>query len=89
MIKEIVKPKNDKLIIDLPKDYIGQSLEVLIFKYDENIKNDYDKDKLLEEFENITKNISSIDDKSIDLTKIDDEMYNALLWYKYFDILLY
>ncbi len=79
MIKEIVKPKNDKLIIDLPKDYIGQNLEVLIFKYDENIKNDYNKDKLLEEFENITKNISSIDDKSIDLTKIDDEMYNALL----------
>ncbi len=79
MIKEIVKPKNDKLIIDLPKDYIGQNLEVLVFKYDENIKDDYDKDKLLEEFENITKNISSIEDKSIDLTKIDDEMYNALL----------
>ncbi len=79
MIKEIVKPKNEKLIIDLPKDYIGQKLEVLIFKDDENIKNDYDKDKLLAEFENITKNISSIEDKSIDLTKIDNEMYNALL----------
>ena len=76
MLKEVVKTNNNRLVIDLPKDYVGKDLEVLIFKKE---KKKYNEDELLQEFEEISKNISSIEDKSIDLTKIDEAMYNALL----------
>ncbi|WP_024787379.1 MULTISPECIES: hypothetical protein [unclassified Lebetimonas] len=48
MIREIVKPDKEKLIIHIPKEYIGKEIEILIFPKNEN-KND------LEEFKQITK----------------------------------
>lgn len=33
MIKQIVQPKDGTLVIDLPNDYIGKTLELLIFPF--------------------------------------------------------
>ncbi len=81
MIKEIVKTDSNKLVIELPEEYIGKKLEVLIFSDSEIIKRKKDDKtkKLLEEFERISKNISVLEDKNIDITKIDEDMYDDIL----------
>ena len=57
MIREIVRTQSDKLVIDIPKEYVGKELEVLIFSNNE-IKKPQEKrenDELLKEFNKLTK----------------------------------
>ncbi len=57
MIREFVKSKSNKLVIDLPKEYINKNLEILIFsnneveKYTRNSKSN----EPIEEFDKIVK----------------------------------
>jgi len=38
MIREIVKPKNSNLVINIPDEYIGQEVEYIVFPLHKNIK---------------------------------------------------
>ena len=49
MIKETIKADSEKLIITIPKEYIGKNLEILIFSNDEIFNN------TLNIFENLVK----------------------------------
>ena len=40
MIREIVKPKNNNLIINIPNEYIGKEIEYIVFPLHENSKNE-------------------------------------------------
>ena len=79
MIKETIIPNSEKLVIYIPKEYVGKKLEVLVFSENEVQKVKNENEKLLEEFKKISKNISVLKDKNIDITKIDEEMYNDIL----------
>ena len=80
MIREIIRAKNDKLVINIPKEYIGKDLEVLVFSNNEILKpkqNDNNKNELLEEFERLTKKTVKIDPE-INIVKLDEDMYDDL-----------
>ena len=80
MIREIIRAKNDKLVINIPKEYIGKDLEVLVFSNNEILKpkqNDNNKNELLEEFERLTKKTVEIDPE-INIVKLDEDMYDDL-----------
>ena len=81
MIREIVKAQHDKLVITIPKEYIGKDLEILIFSKDEvNKSKKLNKtNKLLEEFEKLTKNPVNID-SAINIVKLDEDINDAILW---------
>ncbi len=78
MIKEIVKTDSNKLVIELPEEYIGKKLEVLIFSDSEIIKRKKDDKtkKLLEEFERISKN--RVKPKIKYSPKMEDEVNNDI-----------
>jgi len=78
MIKEIINCDSDKLIIDLPKEYVGKELEVLIFSNSEIVKRKKDdkKEELLKEFERITKN--RVKPKIKYYSKMEDEVNNDI-----------
>jgi hypothetical protein len=38
MIREIVKPNNNNLVINIPDEYIGQEIEYIVFPLHKNIK---------------------------------------------------
>jgi len=58
MIREIVKSSDNRLFIEIPDEYVGKELNVLIFSDNEVIKKQKKDEtkKLLEEFRKITKN---------------------------------
>ncbi len=66
MIREKVRTQDNKLIIDIPEEYIGKNLEVLIFSENEIQKpksgKNIEREKLLKEFERISKNISILEE---------------------------
>jgi hypothetical protein len=43
MIREIVKPENTNLTINIPEDYIGKQVEYIVFPIDNDIN--YEKDE--------------------------------------------
>ena len=57
MIREFVKTKSDKLVIDLPKEYVNKNLEILIFSNNEVEKHTKNNksNKLIEEFDKVVK----------------------------------
>ncbi len=78
MIREIVRTQNEKLVINIPKEYIGKDLEILIFSGNEILKpkRDIEKKELLKEFEKINK--SRIKPKIKYSLKMEDEINNDL-----------
>jgi len=58
MIQEVVRSSDNKLIIEIPDEYVGKELNVLVFSDNEVIKKqkDGETEKLVEEFRRITKN---------------------------------
>lgn len=80
MIREFIKPKQNKISIDIPDDYINKKLELLIFPID---KADTKKKKAISK-------INKLMDKSfktarsttiapnIDIDNLMNEMNNAL-----------
>ena len=46
MIREIVKPNNNNLVINIPDEYIGQEVEYIVFPLQKNIKEDIDIDSI-------------------------------------------
>jgi len=44
MIREIIRPTNTKIVIDIPKEYVARDVEVLLFTDSDirNIKNKND-----------------------------------------------
>lgn len=90
MIREFIKPKQNKISIDIPDDYINKKLELLIFPIDKvNVK----KKKKISNIGRLMDNnfkaarFTSVS-SNVDIDKLMNEMNNALPWYEYFDIRL-
>jgi len=79
MIREIIKPTDRYINIEIPQEYVGNNLEVLIFSNSEveNIKENQPTKKILDKFKKITKNRIKID-PNIDIVKLDEDMYDDL-----------
>ncbi len=45
MIREIVKPNNNSLVINIPDEYIGQEIEYIVFPLHKDIKENSKEDK--------------------------------------------
>ncbi len=75
MIRERVRPTSDKLVIDIPDEYINKEVEILIFADSEAKKRKKmdETKKLLEEFKKISKNPIKID-SHINITKLDEDI---------------
>ena len=79
MIREKIRPTNRYINIEIPKEYVGNDLEILIFssREVENIEKKQSTKKILDEFKKATENIIKID-PNIDIIKLDEDMYNDL-----------
>jgi hypothetical protein len=44
MIREIVKPNNNNLVINIPDEYIGQEIEYIVFPLHKDIKENSNED---------------------------------------------
>ncbi len=75
MIREMITPNNEELVIHIPKEYVGKSLEILIFNKNEIYNKE--NDELLKRFNEITKKPVKID-SNIDVTKLDTDMYDDI-----------
>ena len=80
MIQEIVRSSNNRLVVEIPDEYVGRELNVLVYSGDEVIKKQREEKtkKMLKKFKEISKNISTLEDKNIDITKIDMDMYDDI-----------
>jgi hypothetical protein len=79
MIREKIRPTNRYINIEIPQEYVGNDLEILIFssREVENIEKKQSTKKILDEFKKATENIIKID-PNIDIIKLDEDMYNDL-----------
>ena len=80
MIREIVKAQSQRLIIDIPKEYVGKDLEVLVFsdsEIEKPIKGNKNQ-KIIDEFKKLTKKPIKID-PNINIVKLDEDMNDVLL----------
>ncbi|NWF65889.1 MAG: hypothetical protein HXX81_00285 [Campylobacterales bacterium] len=75
MVREIIRPSHDYIQIQIPKEYINKSVEVLVFEIEEkkSKKRKKSTDKLVEEFRKLSKNIPKFE-SDLDLTKLDEDM---------------
>ncbi len=76
MIRELVVPTTKYINIQIPYEYIGKKVEIIVFRSDEVLsKCDKNKDSqmLVDEFNKLSKNISTIS-KDIDILKLDEDM---------------
>jgi len=79
MIREILKPKTNQVVINIPSNMVNQKLELLLFpiKQDTNIPFAKKKAKLL--MEKVFKNAESIAvQKNINIDEIMNDMNDAL-----------
>ena len=79
MIREKIRPTNRYINIEIPQEYVGNDLEILIFssREVENIEKKQSTKEILDEFKKATENIIKID-PNIDIIKVDEDMYNDL-----------
>jgi hypothetical protein len=79
MIRKKIRPTNRYINIEIPQEYVGNDLEILIFssREVENIEKKQSTKKILDEFKKATENIIKID-PNIDIIKLDEDMYNDL-----------
>ena len=79
MIREKIRPTNRYINIEIPQEYVGNDLEILIFssREVENIEKKQSTKKILDEFKKATENIIKIN-PNIDIIKLDEDMYNDL-----------
>jgi len=74
MLREIINPKSNQIVITLPPELVDQELELLIFPTKKPKK--YDIKKLME---SVFKNAEAIDvHDSIDINDLMNEMNDAL-----------
>ena len=75
MIREIVKPTSEFIQIQIPKEYINQEIEILVFNTIDYYEKPgvYDTKKIVQEFREVSKNISKID-PNIDIVKLDEDI---------------
>jgi len=76
MIRELVVPTTKYINIQIPYEYIGKKVEIIVFRSDEVLsKCDKNRDSqmLVDEFNKLSKNISTIS-KDIDILKLDEDM---------------
>lgn len=66
MIREIIRPQQNQIILDIPEDYINKEVELIVFPLEEN-----EKDKIKHK-ENILSLAGSLS-KYADPSKIDLE----------------
>lgn len=87
MIRELIRPQNGQLIINIPKEYIDKEVEVLVFPVpqhnDEPIQNNVSAN--LEAFRTLMKKAKKTNrklPKGVDIDDLIDEMYEDISWYK-------
>jgi len=66
MIREIIRAKDNNLVINLPDEYIGEEIEYIVFPLHKNYKNE--KDKIID-----IDSIGGILNKYADSSKIEFE----------------
>jgi hypothetical protein len=83
MIRELIRPQKEQLIIKIPEEYIDKELEVLVFpippQYREPVQTNISEN--LEAFRNLMKKakISNITvPKDVDIDDLIDEMYDDI-----------
>ena len=80
MIREIIRPDREQLIIDIPKAYVNKEVEILIFPIQgiENKKSiEPDANQELEEFRNFMAQVEEANIKipeNLDIDDMIDEM---------------
>ncbi len=68
-------------VVDKKRDQVkGYFLDKRYHDFVEELfkKKDRERKRILDEFEKLSQNVSTLDDKSIDLTKADEEMYSDI-----------
>jgi len=55
MIKELIKPTSQKIVIDIPKEYVNKEIEVLVFLSEGFQFGNNSNSELANEFQKITK----------------------------------
>jgi hypothetical protein len=83
MIRELIRPQNEKLIINIPKEYIDKEVEVLVFPVpqqdDEPIQTNVSAN--LEAFRALMKKAKKSNIKvpnGVDIDVLIDEMYDDI-----------
>jgi hypothetical protein len=83
MIRELIRPQDEKLIINIPKEYIDKEVEVLVFpipQYDDK-PNQTNVSANLEAFRSLMKKAKQSNikvPKNVDIDDLIDEMYDDL-----------
>lgn len=83
MIREIIKPETDRLVINIPKEYIHQEVEVLVFPIlkEEKKTLDRENDQNLLEFRRLMQQARKSDikvPKEVDIDNLIDEINDDL-----------
>lgn len=83
MIRELIRPQNEQLIINIPKEYIDKEVEVIVFPVpqhdDEPIQTNVSAN--LEAFRTLMKKAKKSNrklPKDVDIDDLIDEMYDDL-----------
>ena len=83
MIRELIRPQKEQLIINIPKEYIDKEVEVLVFPVpkhdDESIQNNVSAN--LEAFRPLMKRAKKSNrklPKGVDIDDLIDEMYDDI-----------
>jgi hypothetical protein len=83
MIREIVRPEKEQLVIDIPRDYLFKDVEILVFPINGEARNTNGKNtsKKLSEFEKLMEQAKEANikvSKDIDIDYLIDQINNDI-----------
>ena len=81
-IKEIKRIKNHKLTVTIPDDFGYDKVEVLIFPCLETEDNTTEKGKVLQQFQDLQKEVEKFDidiSPTVNIVNLTEDMNNAVL----------
>jgi len=75
MIREIIKPETNQIVINIPSDMVNQELELLLFPIQQSINSPFSKEQEKQLMEKIFKKAESITvQKNIDIDEIMNDI---------------
>ena len=79
MIREIIKPETNQIVINIPSEMVNQKLELLLFPIQQSTNSPFPKEHEKQLMEKVFKNAASITvPKNIGIDAIMNEMNYAL-----------
>ena len=79
MIREIIRPKTNQVIIDIPHDMVNQELELLLFPIKQGTDKIFQKKKSKQIMKKVFENAKSITiQKNLNIDEIMNDMNDAL-----------